>query len=148
MERKIIDLEDQNDTIFLEPIPKWITQGGFYLIIFIFIFLILASLFIEYPNSVVTKVYITNDSAYTKVPFNTFESLKDVETIEIINPFNSNKINGLINKGEAWAESDSIFLPVNIERRNINMLRFEDKIICTGKISSDKKNILSTIISD
>lgn len=144
--RKTIHLNDESDRLFIEPIPKWITRQGFILMIFIFLFLIISSLFVKYPQSVKVDVYISDNSIHTTLPFDICSNIKESEKVKISSPFHEEAVWGILEKNKAWGEDRNMVVPIKLQVEDKEKLRYKDSIICSGEIILSNKSIMGTII--
>ena len=138
-------LKDNETEIFLDAIPRWITHFGFGLSVLIFIGLVITTSMISYPRKVGLQVSMTNEKNIAITDFSTFGLISDHQEITIQSPF-GNQIKGVINKSEAWAEQNSIYMPIHIDEGQKQRVKFKNEITCPAEILLDNLTLLEKLM--
>jgi len=138
-------LKDNETEIFLDTIPRWITHFGFGLSVLIFIGLVITTSMISYPRTIELQVTMTAEKNIAVIDFSTFGLIADRQELTIHSPF-GNAIQGVINKSEAWAEQDNMYIPVHIDASQKQQIKFKNEINCSAEIILDDLTLLEKLM--
>ena len=138
---------DDNSEIFFNPIPRWITVYGLiYLAILTTGLFFFASTY-SYPSSKQVSVVHEDKEFYAAINPDAYRKLLDQQPITFDFPFSEAPVYGRLNKRQAWAKGDTIFIPVigSFSHLFDSTVRIRGKLICKGTIINSDVTLLQKI---
>jgi hypothetical protein len=138
---------DDNSEIFFSPIPRWITVYGLVYLAILTTGLVFFTSTYSYPSSKRLSVVVEDGEFYAAITPEVYGDLLELQPITFDFPFSDAPVHGRLDKRQAWAKGDTIFIPVIGKFSHLidSTVRIRGKLTCRGTIINSDVTLLQKI---